>query len=126
MSFKLISANTKPAIHNLFLLFFIPLFFLGGAEVASGATLGFAGTYNGIPFGWGNSYVYYQNCKGPNYNYGNVDWWWHQEYPVVVREIGPGLGVISGNGNCMEYAYWGCPSGSTYLESACMPASMTP
>lgn len=58
-----------------------------------------------------------QDCKGSNYNYGsnfgNVDWYL-SHYPVVLMKKGPALGAVDGGTNCMEFAYLGCPAGTTW------------
>lgn len=65
---------------------------------------------------------YFQNCKGPAFDYGNLLYfgngavyplWLYQHAPAVIYEAGPGLGVVSGNTNCMEFRYLGCPAGTT-------------
>ena len=65
---------------------------------------------------------YFQSCMGPDFDYGNLLYfgngavyplWLYQHAPVVIDEAGPGLGVVSGNTNCMEFQYLGCPAGTT-------------
>lgn len=58
----------------------------------------------------GVNYYHYQNCKGPDYRYGNLGPHMFPDHPVEISHIGPGMAVISGNPNCMEYAYRGCPA----------------